>query len=310
MNIAYLISAFTDPQHLKRLINALNTEHAFFFIHIDKKIDIRQFKNICKGSNIFFLPDRVRVYWGTYSQVEFQMRLIKAALSDGHRFGKMFMLSGQDYPLWSNEKIMQWAEDTKGRDMISGICIDSDDVEEKYKQLYRLNRPQTDIKWTSPKMNDITSKALRKTLLMVGSKKPLNLTVDDQLWHLYKGSDYFALTHDTAEYAYKQWRRHKEIKDYFKTSFAPSETCIHTIIFNNPKYSKKGDLHTGNYTTLQALTPLHHIEYDPVIKVWKDGDFDELMDSGKMFARKFESDTSDSLMDIIDKMREDVTTSN
>ena len=303
MNIAYLISAFTDPKHLKRLIDALNTEGAFFFVHIDKKMDIRQFKNLCKGSNIFFLPDRVRIYWGTYSQVEFQIRLIKAALSDGHRFDKLFMLSGQDYPLWSNNQIMQWVEETKGRDFISGICIDSDDVEERYKQIYRLNRPQTDIKWTSYKMNDITSKALRKTLLMMGSKKPLNFMVEGRTWHLYKGSDYFALTHETAEFVFKQWKRNKEIKDYFKSSFAPSETCIHTIIFNNPFYKEKADLHKGNYTTLKALTPLHHIEYDPIIKVWKADDFDELMKSEKMFARKFETETSGELLDIIDKVR-------
>ena len=303
MNIAYLISAFTDPKHLKRLIDALNTDDAHFFVHIDKKKDIRQFKNLCKGSNIWFLPDRVRIYWGTYSQVEFQMRLIKAALSDGHRFGKLFMLSGQDYPLWSNQKIMQWVEETKGKDMISGICIDSDEVGEEFKHIYRLNRPQTDIKWTSYKMNDITSKALRKTLMMMGSKKPLNFTVDGQLWHLHKGSDYFALTQDTARFVYSQWKQHKEIRDYFKSSFAPSETCIHTIIFNNQKYSEKADLHKGNYTTLRELTPLHHIEYDPIIKVWKADDFNELMNSGKMFARKLETETSADLLEIIDKVR-------
>lgn len=303
MNIAYLISAFTDPPQLKHLIEELDDDGCMFYVHIDKKIDIRQFKNQFKAKNVVFLYDRVRIYWGTYSQVEFQMKLIKTALESGKHFDKLFMLSGQDYPLWSNQKIAEWVRRTYGRDMISGICIDCDDVAEKDKQMYRLNRPQTDISWTSYKMNDLASKALRKTLNLIGSKKPLNFTVGGLTWHLYKGSDYFALTHETASYVYQQWKDHKEIGDYFKSSFAPSETCIHTIIFNNPEYSAKADLHTGAYTSLKSLTPLHHIEYDPVIKVWTDNDIDELVMSGKMFARKLETDKSIKLIEKIKGLR-------
>lgn len=46
MRIAYLISAYKDPIHLRRLISALShgvEDSVSFFIHIDAKLDIRPF---------------------------------------------------------------------------------------------------------------------------------------------------------------------------------------------------------------------------------------------------------------------------
>ena len=266
-------------------------------------MEIQPFEELCQGNNVHFLSDRVNVYWGTYSQVEFQMRLIRAALDSPVRFDRLFMLSGQDYPLWSNEQIKAYLTQCGDKELISGICLDTDDVEESKKRIYRLFRPQTDIKWLSAKANDWLSKALRKFCKFTGMRKQLWMEVDGKLWHLYKGSDYFCLSHDLADYVLRTWQTQRPIQQYFKTSFAPSETCIPTIVFNNPAYAAAADLHTGDYTTLKSLTFLHHIDYVPVIRIWKDTDYDELMNSGKMFGRKFTTTDSTPLLDRIDRFR-------
>lgn len=303
MKIAYLISTFTDPDHLSRLLKALEDKDVHFFIHVDAKTDIRPFEGCCQSGNIHFLSDRVNVYWGTYSQVEFQMRLIRAALDSSVQFDRLFMLSGQDYPLWSNVQIRNYLNQSCDRELISGICLDTEDVEESKKRIYRLFRPQTNIGWLSAKANDWLSKALRKFCKLTGLRKKLWLDVEGKLWHLYKGSDYFCLSHDLAAYVVHTWETQCSIQQYFKTSFAPSETCIQTIVFNNPAYAAAADLHTGDYTTLKSLTFLHHIDYVPLIRIWKDKDYDELMNSGKMFARKFTTTDSTTLLDRIDQHR-------
>lgn len=303
MTIAYLISTFTDPQHLSRLVKALDGEDVHFFIHVDAKVDIRPFEEQTEGDNVHYLSDRVNVYWGTYSQVEFQMRLIHAALDSSVRFDRLFMLSGQDYPLWSNAKIREFLTRCGEHELISGICLDTEEVEESKKRIYRLFRPQTDIRWLSAKANDWLSKALRKFCKLTGLRKKLWLEVDGKLWHLYKGSDYFCLSHDLAAFVLRTWQEQPAIHQYFKTSFAPSETCIQTIVFNNPAYAAAADLHTGDYTTLKSLTFLHYIDYVPVIRIWNDADFDELVNSGKMFARKFTTADSTPLLDRIDRFR-------
>ena len=64
--IAYLISAYKDPLHLKRLCEVLsyNMSKVHFFIHIDKKVDITPFVNLVKGSNIHYVANRYWSNWG------------------------------------------------------------------------------------------------------------------------------------------------------------------------------------------------------------------------------------------------------
>ena len=59
----------------------------------------------------------------------------------------------------------------------------------------------------------------------------------------------------------------------------------------------------GTYPGLDALTPLHYIVYDPVIKVMEAEDLPALRESGKMFARKFRSGVSDEVVCKIDEER-------
>ena len=68
------------PYLTTNINKALNMECADFYIHIDKKVDITNFKKrLSKYNNVFFLPDsmRVKVYWGGMSQVVMQYNMIK-----------------------------------------------------------------------------------------------------------------------------------------------------------------------------------------------------------------------------------------
>lgn len=305
MNIAYCISAFNDAPHLARLVRALDGEEVEFFVHIDRKVDAGPFQKACAAPNVHFLSDkqRVRVYWGTYAQVVFQMRLIRAALDSPRRNDFVFMISGQDYPLWPNRRIREFLQEHEGESQLAGICLDSNEVAERNKRIYRLVRPQLDWAWLSAKWNDKLSLLVRKVLKLCRCRQPLHLTVDGAEWRLYKGSDYFCLTRQLAQYVFEQWSTHHEIQRYFSHSFAPSETCIHTIAFNSPEHSRHCLLTQGAYRSLATLTPLHCIDYEPVIRVWRSGDFDRLAASGKMFGRKFTTAESTALLDAIDQQR-------
>lgn len=80
--IAYLISAYKDPEHLQRLISALAygvEEYVCFFVHIDAKVEEKPFLPICNKENVFFTPNRFWVQWGGYSQVLYQKELLRCA---------------------------------------------------------------------------------------------------------------------------------------------------------------------------------------------------------------------------------------
>ena len=98
MKIAYLILAHGSPKHLARLVAALSSNSATFFIHVDRKSDILPFAAI-QGQAIRFSDTRIPVYWGDFSQVEATLTLLRAALDCNAKFERFVLLSGADYPV-------------------------------------------------------------------------------------------------------------------------------------------------------------------------------------------------------------------
>ncbi len=314
MTIAYLISAHTDAPQLKRLIESLHTD-AQYFIHIDKKSDINQFTSIIKGMNIHFIEDRIDVRWGTILEVDYQMALVKAAIEHPTYFDRIFFLSGMDYPLWSNEHISDWLDHNRNKEFLQGICMDTEDINPQQKELYMTPRPFYEYQNLSNKWNMRLGVVARKINKLKNSKKALSFicTPDVGLhpcvlpmpenWRLFKGSAWWCISQDLAQHVYEVYTKCPEVRNYFIDSFGPAETLIQTIVFNNHDLAEKCIQTRGKYPGLEALTPLHHIVYDPVIKVMDETDYDTLMASGKMFTRKIVSGKSDKLVEMIDNGR-------
>jgi len=305
MNIAYLISAHTDAPQLARLVRSLHTD-ADFFIHIDKKSDITPFKALLDTKNVHFIENRIDVRWGTLIEVEYQMELIRAAVRCPRHFDRIFFLSGMDYPLWSNERIVQWIEEQGQRETLQGICMDTPYIQGQQRKLYTHSRPL--FRFFGNKWNQRLSILCRKVLGAMGYRKKLSFPIGNEVWHLYKGSAWWCISEELAQYVLESYRQCPEIKRYFRDSFGQAETIIQTIAFNSPQWAPRCILTEGAYPGLDALTPLHYIVYEPVIQIMEGKDFDALMGSGRIFARKFRTGTSEEVMDMIDETRREKST--
>ena len=103
--IAFLISAYTEPSSLHALVKKLDKMlFADFYIHIDKKVQIEPFQDgLMNMPNVFFLEDRIRVFWGGYTQVEMQMAMIKEMLGRNIKYKRVVNLTGTDYPVVNKE---------------------------------------------------------------------------------------------------------------------------------------------------------------------------------------------------------------
>ncbi|MBQ9361851.1 MAG: conjugal transfer protein [Bacteroidaceae bacterium] len=305
MKIAYLLSPYKDALHVKRLIEALH-EDAEFFIHVDKKSSLNDFTDVIKAENVHFLQDRVEVGWGTMSQVEYQMRLLQAAVDYPVHFDRLFSLSGQDYPVWSNSQISEFLESLGDKEVVQGICMDSEAILEVQTELYEIARPQIQIRFLPRKINSALTVMARKFLKGCGHRKKLYFYDNEgNLVHLYKGSDWWCMTEDLARYVLDKYQHDSSYKKYFKDSFTPSETLIQTIAFNSPTFSKRCILSTGKYPRLAALTPLHFIDYNPIIQIMTEKDYLRIQESGKMFVRKVVSGDSDKLVKMLNIDREE-----
>ena len=141
--LAYLISAYCDPDHVKQLIDALDVD-ADFYVHIDARVDDAPFRRL--------LPDKVHyvkrhpVSWGGYEQVEYQRELLLAAVESGQPYSHVVCLSGQDYPLWSNQRIHQFfAQHPKG-EFIGGYNLTHTDNPDQLQKITHYH-PFRDLSW-------------------------------------------------------------------------------------------------------------------------------------------------------------------
>ena len=302
MNIAYLISAHTDPQQLLRLVDALHVT-AEYFIHVDARSDIKPFRSLLKSRrNVHFISPRVEVTGGDMSEVEVQMTLLESALRNRRQFDYLCMLSGMDYPLWSNDRISQFLRQHKGKEFIYGIDLDTPEVKMEHKELYRIVRPMPNVPFVGRDSLTKVRSLLKRALAATGYRKNLNFTVGKKTYHLYKGSAWFCVTQQLAEYVVEQFKNVPEIKEYFSNQFGPVTTLIQTIVFNS-EHAGRCMLKIGNYTTLSDVTPLHYIDRDTGMKVMNESDYPLMVESGKMFVRKVKTAESGTLVDLIDTHR-------
>lgn len=300
IKIAYLISAHNDAGHLHRLIKALNIPNQTdFYIHLDKRANLHDFV-MPKMNNVKFISERILVQWGGYSQCKYQKALIKECLSSGKNYDRIFFISGLDYPLWNNSRIVQYLTQNPDKELICGMNITECDYPAKIKEKLTLYHFLRDIPVRSGKIKRFFSGSARTIIKLLPFRKAPYIKQGNKIINIYQGSSWWCITGKCLKYIYD----HMDgiFENYFKTCFAPDEMMIQTIVFNSP-FKEKAILHKGPYPGLVGLTPLHLIEYNNSIKVFDENDYPLIKEKDKMFIRKTISGISDKLLDIIDSER-------
>ena len=290
-DIAYLITAYTEPETLKNLIETLNDERVDFYIHIDKKVDDSQFVDSLKEyKNVFFIPKnlRVKIYWGGYSQVVMQKNLIKYMIDSDTEYKRVVSITGTDYPVVSKEELFKRLLDIE-TEYIYGFDI----THEEYKKNDR--RPPHKGRFTYFYMYD-SNKYIRgifNKFKIKRSKKYRNLD-----FNLYYGSEYWALTYNTLKDIIKEYEKNIKLQKLLRHAFAPSESWIHTTYFNMPNH--KGTKYSDwEHRELHMLSPVTYFCYKGYVKVLNEEDLDNIIASRKMFARKIIVGKSDRLINTL-----------
>lgn len=302
MNIAYCISAYKDPQQLKRLILALSTNFSFFFIHIDKRIkNIKEFEAIKTDCpHIIFCKQRFFVQWGGWNQVKYQELFLKEALAFPIKIDRILILTGMDYPLWNNNKIYHFFEQNSDIIMMKGINLTQLEKPSAMSKLLCIRHYGRDWPIKSTLLWKIETKLFRIVATIFPYKRKNYLTINNQQWDIWQASGYFSVNREQAEYII-QTLRNTTIRKYFKYCFVPEEITIPTIIFNF-KYKKNAQaLPNRIYQGLSTLAALHIFEYGKAIKIYTESDLQTLLQSDKMFARKLCSGYSEKLITLLNQ---------
>jgi len=299
MKLALLISTHTDVSQLKRLVEAL-PDNSVFFIHVDGKVDIAPFKEAFIGDErVVFIEHRVNVKWGSINEVEYQMELVRAALECGEQFERLITISGMDYPVWSKKQIVQFFEQDREKEYLAAIdCSYPWHASAIYQQyFFWVHKPGSGWKY-------YVTRALGRTLRLLGVKKPLRRKIGDKTYKLYKGAAWWAITPKLAKVILQEWDTNEKLKDWLKWCICPAELFAQTVAFNDESWKEKCIEHRGKKWGLPLLTPLTYIEWRGrgLIVELDEAYYDRIIQSGKMFCRKIVSGKSDALVEMIKKV--------
>lgn len=304
MKLAYLILAHTDAPHLRRLVTALSAENTAFFVHVDKKVDESPFRESCAGiPNVTFVKNRKKVYWGGWSIIAAEIEIIKEALRSDVKFDRFALITGTDYPIWSNNSIEKELSNNPNKEYIK--CYNLTKVKEPKKVRQRV---------TTYHFRDLPVKGERWRHYIIGGlmvamnhspiRKNKRAKINGKKIDVYGGTQWWILTRGCMQQIVETVEKDKDLRRYFKTSFAPEEMMPHTIIMNS-KYRDNVACYTedGIYPGLEGAAYTHYIEYRGGQKTFTEKDYDLLLSSGRMFFRKVQTGVSDSLMDRLDERR-------
>lgn len=120
MHLNYIVLAHKNPVQLRRLVERLDSAEARFYIHVDAPADISVFESALQfKERCIFLTgtQRLPITWGHVNMVKAVLHGINQILAD-QRQGYTVLLSGQDYPLKSNAYIQQFFQASYGTNFI------------------------------------------------------------------------------------------------------------------------------------------------------------------------------------------------
>lgn len=275
---AYLIMAYNNPNQLVSLIKLLDDPRNDIFVHIDKNADFPMdiFDSLTSASTLAVVQ-RVSVQWGHFSQVQALFNLLTRATRTG-RYSYYHLLSGMDLPIKTQDEIHSFFSD-KNDEFIAIVPTESKynlkHVMCRYPLLrFKSYRKSKVLKFLSEGFASLQMFAYN--LGICGKNRKIHKSG----MKFYDGWTWFSITDDFAKYFLSQ----KElIEKIFCSAKASDEMVMQTIIMDSPFAEH---LYNPKNMSLGSMRMIDWKRGSPY--VYSHQDYEELMDSPYLFARKFD----------------------
>ena len=296
MKIAYIVLAHNNPKHLQRLVNRLSFDNSFFFIHIDKKKDLNSFSLILEESkNVAFIKKREDGQWGDIGIVKATINALCEINDHVINFDRIVLLSGQDYPIKSNQEIVEFFSKNKEINFIEHTPFPVEKL--TFGGLHRINhnsynllgKRHTFVPFKHNKGLNLKGVALN-TLLLFGHIFSKRRKVPYHLSPQY-GSQWWSITGEVNKAILKFINDKPEYLSYHEKSLLPDEMFFQTIILS---IVKKENIMNNNVHLIIWEGESSHP------KVFKTEDLDTIKESKDLFARKFKENSL--ILDQIDNL--------
>lgn len=285
---AYLIIAHHHFDMLKKLIGALDSENADFYIHINKSSQGVNEDEICqaaKKSRVQIFR-KYRITWGADTQIRCELCLMEKAAKG--RYDYYHLLSGVDIPLRTGEEIeaffetqeMNFLEVKKEQDLEGTLAR-----VRRYYPLQRFIGRQKAGRSAWHALLDQLDYECEKIQNLMKIDRTKNAP-----FAYCRGANWFSIRHDLLEYTLNH---RKLIKRYFYSTKNADEMFLQCIAMSSAYQSSI----MNDSLRLVDWQRTEHGGCSPHTFTMED--WEMLTHSDKLFARKFDPDIDRDVIDAL-----------
>lgn len=293
--IAYCLLVHKNPKQVSRVIKSIYSSSDFFYVNVfgnnstkeDWKKELKEFE-----SDNFFVIFKYAKAWGTFQLVNAMLDSMKKFACFDYDY--FINLSGQCYPLKSINSIKKFLHSKNfaymqefklpwlgwaGRGGLDRLEYSY------YRNPFFILR---DILLN--KMSGSSKYDTRRFIRLPRKNKQLPYNIEP-----YGGATWFCLTKKHVDYILEYLKNKPDLLDFFRHTLYPDEIFFQTIIMNSPL---KDSVVNDN---------LRYIDWSkkgvPLPAVLTIDDADSLLNSSKLFARKFDIELDEQILDLIDSYK-------
>lgn len=285
---AYLILAHKNLEQLQTLVEMLDDSRNDIVIHADAKWDV-SLHSVVKAATrarVTVLPRRHNVSWGGVSMMRAEIDLLRQALALGvHDY--YHLLSGQDLPIKPQDYIHDFFDRHKGKEFLNLWKM-------KPSTWSRFERytifPEGEGRFRTRIVNHI----FKGLQMAVGHK--INRDVE-----FHFGAQWFSITREFARYVVdnEPW-----LEKVFRHTSTCDEIFLPTLLARSPFHGNLFDatvVENQKEVNLSNMRFIDWIRGDSIRHPWtfRSDDFDLLMNVPHLFARKFDTQTDASIVEML-----------
>lgn len=271
--IGYFLLVHRYPEQFKRLFKAIYAPGNHYVVHIDKSSGA----DLAEQIAAFLAPyqhveilEAKDALWGGYSLVDAELRGMARLLEMDARWTHYINLSGQDFPLKSQDYIHQFFAANPGRQFIRALD-------------QRKERPDT--------LNRVSHLFVEENGKMTATGVARPYLAGDTP---FIGTQWKAVTRSFCEFVCHDPQADR-FKTFYRNSFIADEAFFQTVIMNS------GDQGIVMNDDLRMIdwVPDGDIKLRP--RNFDETDLDELQGSHDLFARKFDAEQDTEILTLLER---------
>lgn len=290
---AYLIIANRNPGQLQTLLTLLDDSRNDIYLLVDRK-SVGYPRDFQLNYATLFSVSPLVIDWGSYSQIEAEMHLFKAAAPG--KYDYYHLLSGLDLPLANQDEIHDFFDAHPGKEFITYSSLESG-----AQLLARVQKYHFTHKFRQP------NKAIRLFRKIEKAEQrvfPVRRKLQNKLAF---GSQWVSLEDDLVQVLAA---KEEQIRVMFNRGFLVDELLVPTMLNLHPEFKEKVYYDQPVHDRPEEFQGnLRYINWwDGSPYTWREKDYETLLaarQQGHLFSRKFDAEIDSVIIDkIADKILE------